>query len=164
MGENDDGRPREVWNSANFDRPRREMLRAAAKAAPAKLASRFPTFAKDITWLLKETDKLEEARNNIMHSPLYLLVLGRVERGESRNLVSPEIAHQNPRALKLEDKGDLLTEFEWCRAKAIVLRDLTMNIDFALRARNWPWPDIPQMPNREQKKGRLSRRRPSDSK
>ena len=65
-------RPMSVWNSANFDRARREMLKAAALTYGPRGKDDSTKFADDIKWLLDRTDEFENIRNDAVHSPLLL--------------------------------------------------------------------------------------------
>jgi hypothetical protein len=158
-------RPTAMWNSSNFDRPRREMLKAVVNSSTPKEQAQFPKMVADINWILTETDKLEDARNTAIHAPLYLFGYTTLQRGSTvRGVVAPNDMLQNPRELKLAQK-DLLTEFRWCRDCALVLRDFASQIDAAMGVHVlFPWPDRPSLPNRGQKKRRQTRPRPAQPK
>ena len=105
----------------------------------------------------KEVDKLEDARNTAIHSPLLaksdsnVLILGLSIPIRS---VAPNLGLKNFRATKLAQK-DLLTEFRWCRDAALLLRDYALSLDFAtFPGEDYPWPDRPSLPNRGQKRTR----------
>jgi hypothetical protein len=148
-----------IWNSSNFDRPRREMLKAVIANSRQDHRKAFLKLIDDMTWVLQRADSLEEMRNNAVHSPLVLiggprsakLCLGR----------TPAMVLGNPRAIKLAQK-DLLTEFRWCRDATLVLRDFVSRIDqsLSLGTRIYPWPSRPSLPNRGQKKTPRSQRSP----
>ena len=150
--------PLAAWNSIPADRTQRNMLRAAAKAALPyyRIETRYPTALADVDWLIVEAGKLEDVRNDAIHSPLLLLGSGgwpavgqpimiepaeipltfqRGSTGSKRpspaGLIIPDYALANPRALKLAQK-DLLPEFRWCRDTAIALRDYCDRVADAL--------------------------------
>lgn len=152
----------DIWNSANYDRPKREMLRAVVKTNWSS-HSQYSKLAADVEWLLNVADSLEDARNDAVHSPLIFygresqlaVIAGYADR------VMPSIAHGNKRAMKL-GKKDLLSEFRWCRDCAVVLGDFAAALYLAVASRT-PWPDRPSLPNRGQKKRRpAGPRRPSE--
>jgi hypothetical protein len=150
-------RPIGIWNSSNFDRPRREMLKAAVVASTNSERMTFPNMVADICWVLAESEKLEQARNNAIHSPLLMarqssIFLEEVIRGAGYDVIPNDLL-KNPRALKLAKK-DLLTEFRWCRDASLVLRDFSIAVDRALCETGVPWPKRPSLPNRGQKNGR----------
>jgi hypothetical protein len=138
----------DIWNSANFDRPRRAMLKAVIGTQDDRF-KRCPKLAEDVTWLLDEADKLEDARNDAIHSPLTTFT---PDNFGSIDHIAPSLAFDNRRAMKLARK-DLLTEFRWCRDASLVLRDFAEQIYEAVAART-AWPDRPSLPNRGQKKRR----------
>jgi len=59
-----------VWHALKADRAQREILKAAAAT---NLFGVIPKkFNEDIIWILERADSLEEARNNAIHSPLFV--------------------------------------------------------------------------------------------
>jgi hypothetical protein len=103
-------------------------------------------------WLLDEADKLEDARNDSIHSPLASFAADNIwaqHQGIVGRIV-PSVAFGNRRAIKLARK-DLLTEFRWCRDASLTLRDFAGEIYEAVAART-AWPDRPSLPNRGRKK------------
>lgn len=143
-------RPIAVWNSVNFDRARRGLLRAAVGSA-AREQAEHPSLVDDVKWLLDRCDELEEARNNAVHSPLLLVRIGidHTRAAATRSRAVPDVLLRNPRALKLQQK-DLLSEFRRVRASVLVLRDFAVRIDRALTADGAVWPRRPTLPNRGQ--------------
>lgn len=154
----------DIWNSSPNDRPKRAMLKAVIATDWDDFGSRFPKLASDLTWLLREADKLEDLRNDAVHSPLiyyghdnaFAVYSGKAGR------VLPSVVFGNRRALKLEKK-DLLSEFRWCRDAAVILRDFAGSMYSAVAARK-PWPQRPSLPNRGQKKRRRAAPRPAHPK
>jgi hypothetical protein len=152
---------RGAWNSLNSDRDKRRLLRAAA-ARPTKIQQRnYPHLYEDVKWILDRIDELENDRNNAVHSPLMLMSAkysailrsaGIVER------VIPDSIRGDRRALNMQDK-ELLAEFRRCRDTALVLRDFVTEIDRALRAVGYAWPERPSLPARTAKKTRSPRKR-----
>jgi hypothetical protein len=147
----------DIWSSSIYDRPKRAMLRAVIATDWNDFDSKYPKLVPDLTWLLNEADKLEDSRNDIVHSPLVFFGNDNVfaqQTGQVGRTV-PSIAFGNRRALKLAKK-DLLTEFRWCRDASIVLRDFAGEIYEAVAACA-AWPERPSLPNRGQKKTRQAR-------
>jgi hypothetical protein len=134
-----------VWNSQNFDRARREMLRAATVAATPRELADHPKLIDDVTWLLARADDLEHKRNDAVHSPLYaasnILVHGIVPPVISDDML------KNRRAMNLAGKN-LMEEFAWCRDSIIVLCDFAVSVERALTADGARWPDKPSLPTR----------------
>src|SRR5258708_3094079 len=62
----------ESWQSLKMDRPKRDMLTAAIGILHPHDIRRLPKLVPDITWLIKETNSLEDARNDAIHAPLRL--------------------------------------------------------------------------------------------
>lgn len=60
-----------IWNSANFDRARRGMLRAAIEFAHIS-HELTPKEQESLRWLLNTTDEFEDSRNDVIHSPMLL--------------------------------------------------------------------------------------------
>jgi hypothetical protein len=110
---------------------------------------------KDVSWALAEADKLSDARNDVIHSPLVSL----------SNVVDPSdikirvASRMNPRAKKL-GKKDILPEMRRCRDTAIVLRYYCLQMERSLSfgATEWPWPEKPRLPSRAGKSPPVSRR------
>lgn len=135
-----------VFYSLRSDRSQRQMIKAAAKSA-------FETgeLPKDeselIGWLLKEADKLAEARDDIVHAPLISSI--------SPDNVYPFAQFGHPRAKNLSGK-DLLTEFRWCRDTAITLADFCIKtaLTISYGREQFPLPETPSLPNRGQKNSR----------
>jgi len=157
-----------VWAAVDNDRIKRKMLKAAVNAATPTDLIHFPKMTSDIEWILKEATTLEDARNDIVHSPLVLLTYGEtpaetVTGKGKKHFVIPDTVHMNTRAKKLADKiaehqvgkKRLLEEFRLCRDSITVLRDFAFEICWAMGGRRVgivPWPDRPSLPNRGQKK------------
>ncbi len=143
-----------IWNASYLDRPKREILKAAICTIDEDQQARHPKLIDDGLWLLKHTENLEDTRNNIVHSPLFLLretplaLVANIKTG-----VVPNEMFGNTRAARLSQK-DLLAEYLWARDFALTLRDFAVFVDTALTEAATPWPDRPQLPNREQRKNR----------
>lgn len=147
-----------IWNAAPSDRAAREMLRATLPGVPNRWLRGFPAAQDDIAWLLTEAEKLEDARNNTVHVPLWM-----VETNTRGTEILPQFLLGHRRANRLLEK-DLLTEFRWCRDTALVLRNYAIALRNALTYREpselFPWPDRPTLPNRGHKKAPQAERRP----
>jgi len=129
-----------VWHALKADRAQRDILLAAARTnirgpQPVK-------FIKDIEWVCKQADALEDKRNDALHSPLW-----GYKRG-AHTTILPMAGFGHVRATKLFEKKDLIKEFRWCRDSAIILRDFAEAIDWALADYNRLWPERPSLPNR----------------
>ena len=140
-----------VWNSSRADAAQREMLRSIYGMMHPKILS---TEAKaDIKWLLGESEKLSEARNDAIHAPLVA----------STSIYGSEIVPMewagNRRAKNLVNK-DILDEFEWCRKYTEILSAYASQM---WRAIHFPddvaWPDRPRPLTRGQKQTQKGRRR-----
>jgi hypothetical protein len=163
MGGGSMDRPIGVWNSQGFDRARRDLLRAALMAAsPRELAS-HPKLVDDIKWLLDRTGKLENNRNDAVHSPLHVI---RNQLIVFLGIVPPVVSDellQNRRALNLAGKN-LIEVFTWTRESILVLRDFAALLDRALAADGAPWPDRPSLPARPHQKSLQQEKAPSPRK
>jgi hypothetical protein len=161
MEDGGDERPIKLWTSSKFDRPKRDMLKAAVSTITEEERSAFPKLVEDVTWILQRADSLEDARNDAVHSPLLLLGSNKATREVFGSaFVIPDLLHGNPRGIKLAQK-DLLLEFRWCRDAALILRDFAYRISgsLSLGVVVFPWPERPSLPNR----GEKSKRRPARS-
>jgi hypothetical protein len=134
-----------VWYSIKSDRSQREMLKAAANNLTIDWHQ--PALVDEINWTINKADRLEDWRNDAVHSPLFLNRAEGLARGIPRG-IRPASWQFNPRAIKLEKRQDLLNEFKFCRDFAIALADYTHLIDIALINPHRPWPDRPILPNR----------------
>lgn len=158
MGDEAFDRAQSVWYSAPSDRIAREMLKAAIEKNEPDFIETFPNAVSDIVWLINQSTALEDTRNSIVHTPLWRVGLARSEGP----WIKPVHIHGHKRALKMSLKPDLLSEFNWCRDTALVLRDYAIKLEAALhphQVRRAPWPNRPSLPNRGQKKRTAVRRR-----
>jgi hypothetical protein len=148
-----------IWNSSQSDRASRAMLKAALGGMSPDEKTRYPKLIEDVEWLLTETAKLEDMRNNIIHTPLLLITKSDLF-SELNNKVFPNSL--SARGGKLAGK-DVLKEYRWCRDSASVLRDYAEAIQLTLyfhsvgRLPLDAWPHRPPLPNRGQKKSRPDR-------
>jgi hypothetical protein len=148
-----------IWSSSAYDRPKRAMLEGLMTPLVTDDFIRFPNFVSDIKWVLEETNKLEEFRNNAVHVPITIGIgatAKTIEEHISTFGVVPDIFMKNRRALKLAHKShqDVLREHRWTCSAAIVLSDFTLKICWALLFDEAPWPRRPSLPNRGQRKSR----------
>ncbi|HEX3675731.1 MAG TPA: hypothetical protein VHU87_15785 [Rhizomicrobium sp.] len=151
-----------VWHSANTDRAKRAMLEAVVRDLSWQEKKNNPRAEKDLDWLLRELNKLEDIRNNAIHAPLKSFddPVWRVFEKRPEG-IAPNDLHGNRRALQMMNK-DLLKEYRYCRNASLILREFADAIQYA-----WgyteidpSWPERPQLPNRGQKNGRPNPRRP----
>ncbi len=151
VGGNDGSVPLAIWHSLTSDRTQRQILSAAASAKYRRKFGKPEDKQKNkkvadrIEWLLAETDTLSIRRNMVIHAPYWFL------KG-AKKLV-PNAFQGSPLARGLQNR-DLLQEFQWCRETATVLSDFCSRLAVSLRIESEqpPWPDIPKLPNRGQKK------------
>ena len=65
--------PIHVWHSLRSDLAQREMLRAVVTHPNLNWSGeRYKWFTEDVIWLLKRVMELSNARNDAIHSPLFL--------------------------------------------------------------------------------------------
>jgi hypothetical protein len=119
-----------IWNMIKSDRTQRDVLSAAAAANALNGGSQ--NLADEIKWICQQADKLEEVRNNALHSPLW------GTPGRTPTIVGPVTGLGHVRANKFAGK-DLLSEFRWCRDGATTLRDYTTTLDFAFCQQGTPF-------------------------
>ena len=160
-----------IWNSSQHDRPKREMLRGIMVPLVVADLIEFSDLEEDIRWILDQADKVEDFRNNAVHSPLIhaaveyditpmTWLLGRPRK---KHDIAPNILMQNRRALRIAQKkaNDEFGELRWARDASIVLRDFALRIYWALLYEHAPWPRRPSLPNLGRRKSRPNRRRPA---
>lgn len=165
--------PSAVWQSANFDRPKRQMLHAAImNSAEEGFFDGFEEVGLEILWLLKQADSLEDFRNSAIHAPLIFLgntklsraVFGEMVERHGLSWVLPNVFLRNQRAIKLTDistKKALIDEFRWAREAILVLRDYAEELELAWANEDKSSLERPSLPNRgDKKKPRSGRRRP----
>lgn len=138
-----------VWSSSTIDRLKREMLKSAISEIEDLELLNFPKLKDDVVWVLNQADRLEDARNNAVHSPLLLLAArGSIFEGMFPNVI-PNPMLSNKRAVRLiRSQRELLDEFRWCRDATLELRDFALRIKLALTVENYVWPDRPRLPSR----------------
>ena len=154
-----------IWSSSLYDRPKRSMLEALLSPLVVDDFIAFPDFLEDIKWILSETDKIEDIRNNAVHAPLKMdlrpgVTVDHFLHGKAF-VVAPNVQMKNRRALRLlqkhPDQITLLKEVRWARDASALLRDFTQHIVWALTDDEHPWPRRPSLPNGGQKKTRRNR-------
>lgn len=134
-----------IWHSTPSDRSQREMLRAALNS---QVRNRWPSFPKvevDVEWLLNEVDKLANRRNNAVHAPYLVQMLGMTEETTRYRPVA-DWGGGNPRAHKLYGK-EVLAELRFYTDTARVLASFTEGAWAALREDDVAWPDRPRLPS-----------------
>ncbi len=149
-----------IWHSSTSDRACREMLKAVLYEVGLRWPQGYPEATDDIKWILDRAQSLEDTRNDIIHSPLMMIGHKKTAGGLAslaapfhKPAIIPQSFLGHKRALKLEDKPDLLSEIQWCRDAALMLRDFTAEVQRALRdtERNPTWPQRPALPPRRLK-------------
>jgi hypothetical protein len=142
----------DIWNAANFDRPKRKLLEANVRSLPKDVMEKFPKAAEDLNWLLDRTEALEDDRNTVVHTPLFSMYRGlhHIETGEPVATVVPVVNFGNPRAMKLHTK-DVLLEFNYVRDYAEALSGFANGLRAAIYQRR-SWPNRPALPVRGPRK------------
>ena len=132
--------PLAVWNSTPSDRTQRDMLRAAL-ASWKLFNAKKESVVEEIIWLLNETDKLANKRNDALHAPLNILL--NVDTLEFS--IEPNYWQNNPRAKNLKGKN-VLSEFAKYRAQAGCLGQYAIQIWMHLRKSLKTLPQRPKLP------------------
>jgi hypothetical protein len=114
-GDEANNAPEYAWHAVKSDRAQREMLREAV--THSKLPRQYGV-QSDGLWLITEVGKLEDRRNDILHSPLIS-----IKMLEGHNKIFPNTFAKNPRAKKLREARDLLEEIKSALKNAILLAD-----------------------------------------
>jgi hypothetical protein len=155
-------RPLAVWHSVRTDHSKRRMLLSALSELPEGEKAKRDKLISEIKWILDAADKLEGIRDDAAHTPLYHYPPLSSKKALTKLIASGVFADDtfnHPRAHTInQKKKNLLTEFEYARARAVALRDYTMAIDLAWGNAQLPWPDRPSLPEREPT-NRFSRKR-----
>jgi hypothetical protein len=135
-----------VWSSIDSDRTQQGMLRAIIDSSEDSRWPRHPKAKKDLQWLIKAATDLGNDRNNAVHAPCKMMLLG-----EKSLEMQPFSASGHKRAKNLQGK-DILVEFDWCTRWAYGLSHFTALACHALTFGTSPWPDRPQTPDRQSRK------------
>ncbi len=139
----------EVWSSAHYDRPKRDMLRAVAETV--WVAEEFPQLAEGIQELLKLSTNLEDTRNNIVHTPFQWGAPYVDDQPPGRPGVRPNIFLGNQKAHRLSKISftkKILDEIKWAHDAVLILRDYAASLEAVLTGDVDTWPDKPRLPNR----------------
>lgn len=140
----DQGVGASIWFSLQSDRSQRNLIRAVLGAPVLdERWPQFPTLQKDVATLLKLANQVADYRNNALHSPFMMALVGSDDAATF--LPSPETFMGNPRAQALSDK-DLAAEFAWYARSASHLSAVADNMAEALRDAEHPWPKISKLP------------------
>jgi hypothetical protein len=126
-----------VWNSVRSDRAQRDMILSLVElqALGYDLSANLRT---EIVWCLREIGKLEDLRNNVIHSPVYEDHTGKVVAWHELG---------NPRAKGLANK-DLLKEIGWFYDTAVVLRQYCDGLSDCVGRPQKSLSTRPTLPNR----------------
>jgi hypothetical protein len=151
-----------VWSSAPLDRPKRAMLRGLLNSFIEADLKQFPKFIGDLSWILDQADKIEDIRNNAVHTPLLWIgghpALEQIV-AEHDVAIIPNVLLANKRAVAVAKKdlrSRLVIEYRWGRDASVILRDFSGRIGHAMSIEGAPWPQRPSLPNRGQRVGRIS--------
>ena len=136
-----------IWHALKVDRAQRDILLGATKSRVAPIyQSQTSDWQKrimgDVEWLCGQADKLEDARNDALHSPFWA-----AKETSGKTTIVPVTGLGHVRARKFQGKN-VLFELRWCRDATTVLRNFAMEIEHALKDYRRPWPDRPRLPNR----------------
>lgn len=128
-----------IWYSVKSDLAQRDMLNAAIDATNSKRSTKWPEAPSDLKWLLDRAHELAEARNNAVHAPCSLYIVG------SDLKMGASFFDGNPRAKKLMGK-ELLVEFAWCEGLAeTLIRFAEMLANAIAFPDRFPWPQRPRI-------------------
>ena len=142
-----------VWYSTENDRAQREMLRAALCASsPNRWSPRLPTARDDLLWLVQETHKLADARNNAIHTPCSTFT------DEKGTEMQAAFRNGHPRAKRLVGKR-LIDELKRCERRTRTLAEYATRAHGALTVQRRAWPDKPALPIRGRKNSPQDQRR-----
>jgi hypothetical protein len=147
-----------VWHSGHYDRPKRDMLRAAVETV--WVADEHPKMAEGLRDLLNRTDELENTRNTIVHTPFQWGPPYFEDQPRGRPGVRPNLFLGNKRAQKLSElsfKKKILDEIKWAYAAALALRDYAASLEAVMTGDVKTWPDKLRLPNRGQVREAKSR-------
>jgi hypothetical protein len=136
--------PDAMWNALKSDRAQREMLEALVglNVINYKIWQRLRA---EIEWVLKQATKLEDLRNNLLHSPALMDEFGEV-------FAWHHLGHK--RAKHFAGK-DVLQEAKYFYDTVIVLREYTETLIENLNlAPDGLLPGRPSLPNRGRPSGR----------
>lgn len=130
-----------IWHALKMDRAQRDVLWAAVQADTRGAVP--VNYLEDIKWLRGQADRLEEARNNAIHSPL----LG-IRYGPKKVMIGPRESLGHMRAGKLAKNKNIIAEFRRCRDASLVLAKFVFDMDRALSMMDdkHPWPDRSRLP------------------
>lgn len=144
-----------VWHAIRNDAAQRAVLLGAAKNSFGYDSALGRAVYAEVEWLNGQAWKIEQARDDALHSPLWR---------DADNIVRPVSGLGHTRAQKLAAaKRGLLAEFRWCRDAANTLTNYVTDLDAAL-AGSKPWPDRPSLPNRGDRRERAAPQKPKAQK
>lgn len=134
-----------IWHALKSDRGQRDLLSAAMAAATSDedWTGRFPKAEDGVRWVLKETNKLANQRNDAIHAPCSVIY------GDGGFEIFAFSFSGNPKAKNLRDK-DILMEFLWYESSADTIKHHVREIQFALSDPRVRWPENPLMPTQGQ--------------
>jgi hypothetical protein len=132
--------PFAIWNVLSNDRTQRDVLKVAVEAFAFKDRPDSSRISADVLWLLNQSEKLADQRNNAVHGPITTLT--NVATGET--VVEPQTFFGNRRAKKL-DKVDLISQLKWYRESIEVLARYAADL-VREQPTSTTWPVRPQLP------------------
>jgi hypothetical protein len=139
-----------IWHSGHYDRPKRDMLRAAI--ANSRLTEKFLRLTEDVGDLLNHADSLEDMRNTVVHTPFQWAGSYTQEQPDGRRAVRPNLFLGNKRAQRLSKISftkAILDEISQSRDAVLALRDYALLIESALvSGKASAWPGKLRLPNR----------------
>jgi hypothetical protein len=145
-----------VWHTIKSDRTQRDMLRTAVERS--SILKSKDELKESGKWLLGQIEKLEDRRNDAVHSALSLTI-----EDDGTKEVAPSLFMRNPRAQKLSDSEDLLEELRCARDNTVKLFWFAQQFESILVSGRGPLPGKPELPGRRRKKGLAGRPPPPDS-
>jgi hypothetical protein len=144
-----------AWQSLMADRAKRGMLKAAFRELSANEIRLNPMATDEFTWLFKEIDRLEQMRNQAIHSPLRSFdhpiwrVFPETDRPEG---IAPDDLTGNRLAEELKGKN-LLTHYRATRDDILALRDYADAIEEAWHFGGFKRKAWPRRPTRADRSG-----------
>jgi hypothetical protein len=142
--------PTYLWHTIKSDRTQREMLGTAFKRSSALEEHTAKEEIKSLgVWLLEACTKLEDRRNDAVHSSLILTI-----ENDGTKEIRPNLFMRNPRAEKLSNLEDLLEELQCARDNIIKVFFFAQELNDVLVNQHLPLPSRPELPGRKRKEKR----------
>jgi hypothetical protein len=147
-----------AWQSLMADRAKRKMLQAAIAELENEEKHRNPKAEEEMKWLFGQLERLEIARNHVIHSPLtsFSHPIWRLFQNRPEG-IAPDDIRGNRLALELRKKADLLSHYRAIRDEIMLFSEYVEAIEDAWHwggHKRKPWPDRPFQPKQRPKNPR----------